>query len=128
MEDWVECLHQWGMRMQRHFWTVKDPLVRSLTHEKAASCNMHPDELAQVKSTDVGNKQKFSERKADLILIKQQKQHNEGRFQALEYFGYAKEETLTWAAVLFKDRKVDSYDTNTKLSEYLCHRDKRCMK
>ena len=69
-----------------------------------------------------------SERKADLILIKQQKQHNEGQFQALEYFGHAKQETLTWAGVLFNDGKVDSYDMNAKVSEYLCQLTERCTK
>jgi hypothetical protein len=94
MEDWVELLHQWGVRMCRRFRTVQDPLVCALARKKAASRNMHPNVLAKVESTDVGSKQNLSERKADLILIKQQKQHNEGRFQALEYFGHAKEETL----------------------------------
>jgi hypothetical protein len=111
--------------MRRRFRTVQDPLVRALAREKAAFRNMHPDVLAQVESTDVGNKQNLSERKADPILIKRQKQRNEGRFYALEYFGHAKEETLTWAAVLFIDRKVDSYDTNAKASEYLCHLDEK---
>ena len=86
---------------------------------------MHPDVLAQVELTDVGNKRNFSERKADPISIKQQKQRNEGWFHALEYFGHAKEKTLTWAAVLFINRKVDSYDMNAKVPEYLCHLDKK---
>jgi hypothetical protein len=129
MEDWVERQHQWGMRMRRRFRTVQDPLVRALAREKAASRNMHPDVLAQVESTDVGNKRNFSsEKKANPISIKRQKQRDEGRFQALEYFGHAKEETLTWAMVLFNDGKVDSYDTNAKVSEYLCHLDERCTK
>ncbi len=122
----MESQHQWGTRMRRRFWTVQDPLVCALAHEKAASRNMlHPDVLAQVESTDVGNKRNLSERKADPISIKRQKQRDEGRFHVLEYFGHAKEETLTWAAVLFIDRKVDSYDTNAKASEYLCHLDEK---
>jgi len=107
---------------------VQDPLVRALAREKAASRNMHPNVLAQVESTDVGNKRNLSEKKANPISIKQQKQRDEGRFQALEYFGHAKEETLTWAVVLFNDGNVDSYDTNTKVLEYLCHLDERCTK
>jgi hypothetical protein len=70
MEDWVECQHQWGMRMHRRFWTVQDPLVCALARKKAASRNMHPDVLAQVELTEVGNKQNLSERKADPISIK----------------------------------------------------------
>ncbi len=128
MEDWVERLHQWGMRMRRRFRTVQYPFDRALAREKAASRNMHPDVLAKVESMDVGNKQNLSGRKADLISIKPQKQRDEGQFHALEYFGHAKEETLTWVAVLFNDGKVDSYDTNAKVSEYLCHLDKRCTK
>ena len=120
MEDWVERQHQWGMRMRRRFRTVQDPLVHALAREKAASRNMHSDVRAQVESTDVGNKRNLSEKKANPISIKRQKQRDEGRFQALEYFGHAKEETLTWAVVLFNDGKVDSYDTNTKVLEYLC--------
>ncbi len=68
------------------------------------------------------------QKKAKSILIKRQKQRNEGRFQALEYFGHAKEETLTWAVVPFNDGKVNSYDMDAKVSEYLCHLDERCMK
>jgi hypothetical protein len=125
MENWVECQHQWGVCMRRRFWTVQDPLVHALAREKAASRNMHPDVLAQVESTDVENKRNLSERKADLISIKQKKQRDERRFHALEYFGRAKEETLAWVAVLFIDRKVDSYDTNAKVPDYLCHLDKK---
>jgi hypothetical protein len=88
-------MHQWGMRMRRRFWTVQDPLVHALARKKAASCNRHPDVLAQVELTDVRNKRNLSERKANPISIERQKQRNEGRFQALEYFGHAKEETLT---------------------------------
>ncbi len=110
------------------YWQAQDPLDRALAREKATSCNMHPNVLAQVEPTDVGNMQILSEKKADLILFKQQKQHDEGRFQALEYFGHAKEETLTWAAVLFNERKVDSYDMNAKVLEYLCHLNESCMK
>jgi hypothetical protein len=43
MEDWVEHLHQSGMRMRQHFCTVQNPLLRALAHEKANSCNMHPN-------------------------------------------------------------------------------------
>jgi hypothetical protein len=71
MEDWVECLHQWGMCMRRRFRTMQDPIIHALAREKAASRNMHPDVLAQVESTNVGNKGNLSKRKADPISIKQ---------------------------------------------------------
>ncbi len=67
MEDWVERLHQWGMQQRRRFCTVLDPQVHALAREKATSCNMHLDVLAQVEVTDAGNKQIFSEKKADVI-------------------------------------------------------------
>ncbi len=63
MEDWVERLHQWGIRMRRHYRTVQDPLVRARSREKATSRNMHPNVLAQVEATDVGNKRIFSEKR-----------------------------------------------------------------
>jgi hypothetical protein len=30
MEDWVECLHQWGMQQRRRFCTVQNPLVHAV--------------------------------------------------------------------------------------------------
>ncbi len=58
MEDWVECLHQWGMQQFRHFCTVKNSLICAVVQEKAGSCNTHLDVLAQVKATNKGNKRK----------------------------------------------------------------------
>ncbi len=121
MEDWVERLHQWGIRMRRHFCTVHDPLVRAHMREKTTSCNMHPNVFAKVEATDAGNKQKISEKKADLLSSRQKWQHDEGRFQALEYFKHDKEERLTWVGVLFYDEKVDSYGGKGDAAEYLCH-------
>ncbi len=47
---------------------MQDPLVRARAREKATFCNMHPNVLAQVDATDVGNKQKFmSDKKADVL-------------------------------------------------------------
>ena len=108
MEDWVERIHQWGIRMRRRFRTVQDPLVCAHAREKASSCCNHPDVLAQVDETDAGNKQKLSEKKADLLSARRKKQRKEPRFQALDYFEHGKEERLTWAAVFFYDGKVDS--------------------
>jgi hypothetical protein len=63
MEDWVERLHQWGIRLRRRFWTVQDPLVSAHAQEKASSCCNHPDVLAQVDAMDAGNKRKLSEKR-----------------------------------------------------------------
>jgi len=121
MEDWMERLHQWGIRMRRRFRTVQDPLVRAHAREKASSRCNHPDVLAQVDETDAGNKRKLSEKKADLLSARRKKQRNEGRFQALDYFEHGKGERLTWAAVFFYDGKVDSYRGKGDVAEYLCH-------
>ncbi len=121
MEDWVERLHQWGIWMRRRFRTVQDPLVRAHAREKATSRNMQPNVLAQVEAMDAGNKQKFSEKKADLLSSRQKWQRDEGRFQELEYFEHGEEERLTWAAVLFYDGKVNSYGGKGDAAQYLCH-------
>ncbi len=78
MEDWVERLHQWGIRMRRCFRTVQDPLVHAHAQEKASSRNMHPDVLAQVEAMDAGNKRTLYEKKADLISTKRKWQRGEG--------------------------------------------------
>jgi len=53
------------MQQCRQFRTVQDPLVRTLPREKATG-NTHPDVLAQVDATGMGNKRKLSEKKADV--------------------------------------------------------------
>jgi hypothetical protein len=89
--------------------------------EKASPRNMHPDVLAGVEATNKGNKQKLSEKKADVISMRQKLQQDVGRFQAMEYFDSIKEERLTWVDVLFNDGKLDSYDESVK---YSCHCEK----
>ncbi len=71
MEDWVEHLHQWGMRQRRHFCTVQDPIVHALTREKETSCNMHPNVLAQVDATNVGYMLKIVRKKTDVLSVRQ---------------------------------------------------------
>jgi len=107
MEDWVECLHQWGIQQRRRFRTVQNPLVRAMAREKASSRNTHPDILAQVEATDEGNKRKLLEKnEVDILSIKQKMQREEGRIKALEYFEeFSKEEKLTWEEIIFDDVK-----------------------
>ncbi len=124
MEDWVERLHQWGMQQRRRFPTVQDPLVCALAREKATSCNIHPNVLAQVDATDTGNKQKLSEKKADVISTRRKLQQDVGRFQAIKYFIDTKEETLPWAEILFCNGEVDSDSQNADRMEYSCHLEK----
>jgi hypothetical protein len=121
MEDWVERQHQWGMRQRRRFRTVQDPIVRALAREKATSRNTHPDVLAQVDATDTGNKQKLSEKKADVISTRRKLQRDVGRFQAIKYFVDTKEQTLPWAEVLFYDGKVDFDSQNADRTEKSSH-------
>ena len=47
MEDWVEQLHQAGMRMRQQFRTVQNPLVRALAQEKVDSRNARPGVIAK---------------------------------------------------------------------------------
>jgi hypothetical protein len=108
MEDWVEHQHQWGMQQRRQFCTVQDPLVHALAREKATSRNTHPDVLAQVDVSDTGNKQKLSEKKADVISTRRKLQRDVGWFQAIKYFIDTKEQTLPWVEVLFHNGEVDS--------------------
>ena len=84
----------------------------------------HPDVLAQVDATDMGNKQKLSEKKADIISTRRKLQRDVGRFQAIKYFIDTKEETLPWSEVLFRDREVDSDSQNADCMEK-CHHQKK---
>ncbi len=81
--------------MQALFLQSAGPLVCALAREKATSCNMHHNVLAQVDATDAGNNQKLSDKKADVTSAKQKLQRNVGRFQAIKYFIDTKKETLT---------------------------------
>ena len=68
MEDWVEQLHQTGMRMRQRFCTVQNPLVQVLAGEKADSHNAHPDVIANLEAMSKRTKRKYvSEKKVDVI-------------------------------------------------------------
>ena len=88
---------------------------------------MHPDVLAGVDAMNKGNKQKLSERKADLLLTRQNQQRDTGRIQAMKYFENIKEERLNWEDVLFNNGKVDLYNKNGESVEYSCHREKELV-
>ncbi len=115
MEDWVERLHQWGIRLRRRFRTVQDPLVRATAREKATSRCNHPEVLAQVSATDEQNKRIFLVKKDDdTISTKRKYQRSEGRIGAHQYFAENKDLKLTWAELLFNEREekeqVDARD------------------
>jgi hypothetical protein len=106
MEDWVERLHQTGMRMRRRFRTVANPLVRAIAREKTNSRNAHPDVIAHLDVTNKRSKRKFvSEKKVDVIGTRRKRQRDMGRFEAMQYFERNKNKKLTWSALLFSDDK-----------------------
>jgi hypothetical protein len=56
MEDWVEGLHQTGKCQCLRYRTVQNPIMRSLTREKANLRNMHPNVIAQTDKINKGNR------------------------------------------------------------------------
>ena len=106
MEDWVERLHQTGMRMRQRFRTVQNPLVRALVREKADSCNAHPDVIANLEATNKRNKRKYvSEKKVDVIGTRRKRQRDMRHFEAMQYFEGNKDKTLMWSTLLFSNNK-----------------------
>jgi hypothetical protein len=82
MEDWVEQLHQTGMRMRQRFCTVQNPLLQALAREKADSRNAHPDAIANLEATNKRNKRKYvSEKKVDVIGTRRKRQRDMGRLK-----------------------------------------------
>jgi hypothetical protein len=106
MEDWVERLHQTGMRERQRFRTVQNPIIRALAREKAVSCNMHTNVLAQVDKTNEGNKRNLVKTKVDRISMRRKRQQDVGRQEAMEYFDKESKKELTWSALLFDNEKV----------------------
>jgi hypothetical protein len=73
MEDWVEQLHQTGMRLQQRFCTVQNPVIHVLAHEIYNSCLLHPNVIAHTDATDAGIKHLFSVAKVANTILMQQK-------------------------------------------------------
>jgi hypothetical protein len=92
------------MQQQRRFHRVQNPLVHTLVQEKAGTCNTHPDVFAQLDATDKG---KLSEKKVDILLVKQKCQGEEGLLKGTRFFTNIKKDKLPWVVVSFKDGKVD---------------------
>jgi hypothetical protein len=63
MEDWVERLHQTGMRMRQQFCTVGNPLVWAIAREKMNSCNAHPDVIAHLDVTNKGKSKNLCQKR-----------------------------------------------------------------
>lgn len=109
MEDWVQCLHQTGIRQRQQFQTVQNPLVRAIAREKANSRVTHPDVIAQTDTVDEGNKRNLSE-KNDPVGSQRKRQRDVGRKQSLQYFEENRDTTLTWLALLFVDSNEGGED------------------
>ena len=107
MEDWVERLHQMGMRLQQRFCTVQNPAIRANAREKASFRLSHPNVIAHTNATNSGNKQSFSVAKVeDTISTRQKKQCDIGRYEAMQYFEKeGKMNKLTWLVLIFDNIK-----------------------
>jgi hypothetical protein len=122
MEDWVERLHQTGMRMRQRFRTVQNPLLRAVAREKADSRNAYPDVIANVEATNKRNKRKFvSEKKVDVIATRRKRQRDIGRFEAMQYFDGNKDTTLMWSALLVSKDKGPTGGGKADSTKNECH-------
>jgi len=113
MEDWVERLHQDGIRERLQFRTVKNPVIRAKAREKVHMCNSHAEVLAFAIATNEGNKRNLSESKDDTILATQKQQRKVGRKKALIYFEQVKNKKLTWSSKLFDDATGEKIDPHS---------------
>jgi hypothetical protein len=104
MEDWVERLHQTGMRLRQQFRTVQNPIVRADARERASSRSAHPDVIAHTNATSVGNKRSLSTAKSeDTIAMGRKRQRDMGRFEAMQFFEKeGKMDKLTWSVVAMR--------------------------
>ncbi len=123
MEDWVECLHQTGMRLQLRFCTGQNPAIRANAHEKASFCSSHPNVIAHTDATNLGNKQSFSVAKVeDTILTCQKKQCGIGQYKAIQYFEKeGKMNKLTWLVLIFDNIKGVGEGNECDGSAMSCH-------
>jgi hypothetical protein len=78
MEDWVEPMHQDGIREWQRFWTVNNPEIRAMAREKVHVQDTHADVIAFTNEINEGNKCNLSEPKVDTILAKRKMQPNVG--------------------------------------------------
>ena len=73
-EDFVEQMHQTGIRLRDRFRRVKNPVARAQAREKANSCSCHPDVIDYIVLTNESKKRSFSAVKIeDTITTKRKK-------------------------------------------------------
>ncbi len=74
MKDFIERMHQTGIRLGDHFRRVKNPVVHAPVREKENSCSCRPDVIAHIDSTNESKKRSFSAVKIeDTITSKRKK-------------------------------------------------------
>ncbi len=104
---------------------MQNPLVRALAREKANSRNTHPDVIAHTDATNEGNKRNFvSEKEVDVVAMRQKRQRNIGRLEAIQYFDANKDKRLTWLAPLFNDAKWGASEGKAATPEDSSHHQK----
>jgi len=63
VEDWVERLHQTGIRLRLRFRTVKNHFVCAVARDKAHYRSMHPDVISHIDAVDEGSKRNLEKEK-----------------------------------------------------------------
>jgi hypothetical protein len=123
MEDWVERLHQMGMRLRQRFCTVQNPAIRANAREKASSLLLHPNVIAHTNATNSGNKRSFSVAKVDDTILTRQKKHRDmGQYKAMQYFEKeGKMNKLTWLVLIFDNVEGVGKGKECDGSAMLCH-------
>lgn len=106
VEDWVERLHQTGIRLRLRFRTVKNQFVCAVARDKAHYRSMHPDVISHIDAINEGSKRNLEKRKIDPVEVQRKRQRIEGRIEAMQYFNENNGIKLTWMAILFDSANV----------------------
>jgi hypothetical protein len=77
MEDWVELMHQWGMRLRRRLRTVKDPLVHANTRARVLQRDTNPSVVAYSEEVKDGARRNTkNQKKLKETLRKEERKRN----------------------------------------------------
>ncbi len=84
--------------------------------------------IAHTDATNEGNKRNFvSEKEVDVVAMRQKRQRNMGRLEAIQYFDTNKDKRLTWWAPLFKNAKWGVSKGKAVTPEDSSHRQKELL-
>ena len=100
VEDWVERLHQTGIRLRLRFRTLRNQQVRAIAKDKAHFRSMHPDVIAKGDAVKEGSKRNLTNNKMDPVEAQRKRQREVGRSEAMQYFERIKGTKLTWKILL----------------------------